>query len=119
MAQALQSLGFQPVSGSLSAELLRSGASSGELRSGTSVVLEHPNRACRIVITYDEQVALQEHVALEEGYPFYSAENNRRPDIRLDMYERADGGEVGYGASSEGDGEVAQSDEVEETTKVI
>jgi hypothetical protein len=79
------SLGFRRLDDNFY-EHLQGNAGSRGLPHGSYVILE--NDHARLKITYNETIATNAAMAIRNGTHFYSAEANREPDIRIDMYRK-------------------------------
>lgn len=91
--KCLRMLGYWPNDHTI-AEQLRASFHLGKLQEGTRVSLQQGSWL--IELTYDEEIDNHEQAALEKQTGFFSTEPNRRPDIRIDLYETAHSGEKRY-----------------------
>lgn len=81
--EALQRLGFRLYRDTLRQQLLQQ-YEIGGLQEGTSVKLIRGDRLAEI--TYDCMLPHHDRLALEAGSTFFSHEQKRKPDLRLDLY---------------------------------
>ncbi|SDT09791.1 hypothetical protein SAMN05444162_3077 [Paenibacillaceae bacterium GAS479] len=91
--ECLRRLGYESNDHTI-AEQLQINFHLGNLQEGTKVSLQQDGRL--IELTYDEEIDNHERAALEKQTGFFSTEPNRRPDIRIDLYEVARTGEKLY-----------------------
>ncbi|MDY0407663.1 hypothetical protein [Paracerasibacillus soli] len=86
---ALETLEFKAYNDSLWNQLTQSFFEYG-LKDGTKVTLSKDH--LRVDITYDELIEHDSDIALDKDKHFYSAGINRKPDIRIDLYEMEEQG---------------------------
>ncbi|CAM4489911.1 hypothetical protein FHS16_005142 [Paenibacillus endophyticus] len=82
--ECLRRLGYEPLDDTIAEQLRRNFHLSG-LQEGTKITLRKEKRI--IELTYDGLIDNHEQASLEKQTGFFSTDLNRRPDIRMDLYE--------------------------------
>ncbi|MGN1400103.1 MAG: DUF2357 domain-containing protein [Bacillus sp. (in: firmicutes)] len=88
LLQILEEMGFSTGEETLSQQLESSFFEAG-LKPGTTITLYMHGQKIKVI--YDQEICYGAEEALETGSHFYSFRPKRRPDIRVDLYERNGG----------------------------